>query len=71
VGARMVARARRRLLGAGPLRGRARTRPPTAGFDVRIWSFCFWGDRYRLRLSFAADGAARYTNALASLGFWH
>jgi hypothetical protein len=43
----------------------------TLGFDVRVWSFCFWDDRYRLRLSFGADGASRYTNALLSLGFWH
>ncbi len=43
----------------------------TAGLDVRVWSFCFWGDRYRLRLSFATDVAPRYTNVIFSLGFWH
>jgi hypothetical protein len=43
----------------------------TAGFDVRFWSFSLFDDHYRLRLSLAADGAARYTNGLLSLGFWH
>ena len=43
----------------------------TAGLDVRVWSFCFWGDRYRLRLSAASDLAPRYTNVIGSLGFWH
>jgi hypothetical protein len=43
----------------------------TTGFDVRLWSFCFWGDHYRLRLSFATDVAERYTNVIGSLGFWH
>jgi len=43
----------------------------TAGFDVRIWSFCFWGDRYRARLSLTADGAQRYGNGGLSIGLWH
>jgi hypothetical protein len=34
----------------------------TLGFDLRFFAFGFLGDRYRLRLSFAADGAVRYAN---------
>jgi hypothetical protein len=43
----------------------------TMGFDLRLLSFCFWGDRYRLRLSFAADAARQYANVITSIGFWH
>jgi hypothetical protein len=43
----------------------------TLGFDLRLFGFSFLGDRYRLRFSSAADGAARYANVLFSLGFWH
>jgi hypothetical protein len=43
----------------------------TLGLDVRLFSFGFWGDPYRLRISMAADGADRYGNAALSLGFWH
>lgn len=43
----------------------------TVGFDVRIWSFEFWDDRHRLRLSLTGDGAERYGNAALSIGFWH
>lgn len=43
----------------------------TLGVDVRLFSFGFWGDPYRLRLSLAADGADRYANAALSIGFWH
>jgi hypothetical protein len=43
----------------------------TFGFDVRLLSFGFWGDRYRLRFSLAVDAARRYGNGIASLGFWH
>ncbi|HTM22368.1 MAG TPA: hypothetical protein VL172_17730 [Kofleriaceae bacterium] len=43
----------------------------TFGLEVRIWSFCFWGDRYRARLSLTADGADRYGNGAVSVGFWH
>ena len=43
----------------------------TLGLDVRLFSFGFWGDPYRLRISAAADAADRYGNAALSLGFWH
>jgi hypothetical protein len=43
----------------------------TVGFDVRFWSFSFWGSKYRLRLSLAGDAARQYGNTLLSLGFWH
>jgi hypothetical protein len=43
----------------------------TLGLDVRFWSFSFWGSRYRMRLSLAADAARHYGNTLLSLGFWH
>jgi hypothetical protein len=43
----------------------------TAGFDLRVWSFCFWNDRYRVRLSLTADVADNYSNAGVSIGFWH
>jgi hypothetical protein len=43
----------------------------TLGFDLRFWSFSFWGSSYRLRLSLAGDGARQYGNTLLSLGFWH
>ncbi len=43
----------------------------TVGFDVRFWSFCFWDDRYRLRVSGAGDAARGYTNIVLSLGLWH
>jgi hypothetical protein len=43
----------------------------TMGFDLRLLSVCFWGDRYRLRLSFAADAARQYANVITSIGFWH
>jgi len=43
----------------------------TLGFDVRLFSFSFWGSRYRMRISLAGDGARYYGNSLLSLGFWH
>jgi hypothetical protein len=43
----------------------------TLGFDLRVWSFCFWNDRYRVRLSFNTDGASQYGNGGLSIGFWH
>ncbi len=43
----------------------------TLGFDVRVWSFCFWNERYRLRLSATSDGARKYGNGGLSIGFWH
>ena len=43
----------------------------TLGLDVRVWSFSLWGSNYRVRVSFAGDGAQRYGNSLVSLGFWH
>lgn len=43
----------------------------TAGLDVRVWRFCFGDDRYRVRLSLAADIASKYGNVTSSLGFWH
>jgi hypothetical protein len=43
----------------------------TGGIDARFWSFCFWGDRYRLRASLALDTASGYSNVIGSLGFWH
>ncbi|HWM86558.1 MAG TPA: hypothetical protein VNO33_11990 [Kofleriaceae bacterium] len=43
----------------------------TLGLDVRVWSFCFWDDRYRVRLSFTSDGASQYGNGGVSIGFWH
>ena len=43
----------------------------TAGMDIRFWSFCFWNERYRTRLSLTGDVADRYANAGVSIGFWH
>jgi len=43
----------------------------TVGFDVRFWSFSFWGSKYRMRLSLAGDAARHYGNTMLSLGFWH
>jgi hypothetical protein len=43
----------------------------TLGFDLRVWSFCFWDDRYRVRLSLTSDGAQDYGNGGLSIGFWH
>lgn len=43
----------------------------TVGIDVRVWQFCFWRERYRLRLSVTGDAAARYGNGGLSLGLWH
>ncbi|HLU65845.1 MAG TPA: hypothetical protein VKZ63_06190, partial [Kofleriaceae bacterium] len=43
----------------------------TLGLDVRIWQFCFWNERYRLRLSVTGDGADGYGNGGLSIGFWH
>ena len=43
----------------------------TLGLDLRVWSFCFWNDRYRVRLSLTSDGAREYGNGGLSIGFWH
>lgn len=43
----------------------------TIGFDLRVWSFGFWGDPYRLRLSWTADAAEEFGNSAISVGFWH
>ncbi|HKE18231.1 MAG TPA: hypothetical protein VKB80_25310 [Kofleriaceae bacterium] len=43
----------------------------TLGLDVRVWSFCFWNERYRVRLSLTSDGARHYGNGGISIGFWH
>jgi hypothetical protein len=43
----------------------------TLGLDTRLFSFCFWDGRYRVRLSLTGDAAARYGNAGVSVGFWH
>lgn len=43
----------------------------TLGADVRVWSFGFWGNPYRVRLSFASDIAKGFGNSGLSLGFWH
>ena len=43
----------------------------TLGVEGRIWSFCFWGERYRLRMSLTTDFAKRYGNTGLSVGFWH
>ena len=43
----------------------------TFGVDVRVYSFCFWYERYRARLSLTADGADHYFNGGLSLGLWH
>lgn len=43
----------------------------TGGLEWRFWSFCFWDDRYRLRLSLTVDGAAEYGNGGVSVGLWH
>lgn len=43
----------------------------TLGLDWRIWRFCFWDERYRLRLSLTADGADKYGNGGLSIGLWH
>ena len=42
----------------------------TFGVEVRTFSFCFWGDRYRVRLSLTGDLASRYANGGLSIGFW-
>lgn len=43
----------------------------TTGIDVRVWTFCLWRERYRLRLSATSDGAQGYGNGGLSIGFWH
>lgn len=43
----------------------------TFGLDVRVWSFCLWRERYRLRLSLTSDAARRYGNGGISIGLWH
>jgi hypothetical protein len=43
----------------------------TGGFDLRFWSFCFWSERYRARLSMTGDIAERYGNVGLSVGLWH
>ncbi len=43
----------------------------TTGFDLRIWSFGFWNNPYRVKLSFAADFARQFGNSGLSLGLWH
>jgi hypothetical protein len=43
----------------------------TAGAELRLLSFHFWGSDRRLALAFALDLAPRYGNAGLSLGFWH
>jgi hypothetical protein len=43
----------------------------TTGLEVRVWSFCFWNERYRLRLAVTSDGARDYANGGLSIGFWH
>ena len=43
----------------------------TLGFDLRLFSFSFWGSPYRMRLSLAGDAARQYGNTVLSLGFWH
>jgi len=43
----------------------------TVGLDVRIWSFCFWSERYRARLSLTGDVAEHYGNGAVSIGLWH
>ena len=43
----------------------------TAGMDLRIWSFCFWRERYRVRFSITADIADKYGNTGLSLGLWN
>ena len=43
----------------------------TLGADVRVWTFGFWGNPYRIKISFAADLAKRFANSGLSLGLWH
>jgi len=43
----------------------------TLGFDVRLFSFRFLDDPYRVRLSLTSDAADNYGNAGLSIGFWH
>lgn len=43
----------------------------TLGLDVRIWSFCLFSRRYRLKASLTSDGAEDYANGGVSIGFWH
>ena len=43
----------------------------TLGVDVRVYSFCFWGERYRTWLSLTSDGADHYGNGGVSIGLWH
>jgi len=43
----------------------------TLGIDGRVWSFCFWEDRYRVLLGVFGDGAEGYGNGGVTLGFWH
>jgi hypothetical protein len=43
----------------------------TLGLDLRVWSFCLWNERYRVRLTLTSDGARRYGNGGLSIGFWH
>ena len=43
----------------------------TLGADLRFYSFCFLGDRYRARFSLTADIAERYGNTGVSIGLWH
>ncbi len=43
----------------------------TAGLEVRLYTFRFWGSTYRLRASLTGDFAKKYFNTGASLGFWN
>jgi hypothetical protein len=43
----------------------------TGGFEVRLFSFHFWGAERRLAISSAVDGARRYLTIALALGFWH
>jgi len=42
----------------------------TFGLDLRVWSFCLLGSRYRLRTSVTSDVARNYGNGGLALGFW-
>jgi hypothetical protein len=43
----------------------------TAGAELRLFAFRFWGAERRVALALAADAAPRYGNAGLSIGFWH
>lgn len=43
----------------------------TVGMDVRVYSFCLLGSRFRARLSLTADYARHYGNTGISLGLWN